>query len=274
MQIRLSLQTSDIQKIILTWNIELQAGEIIDNFAYNIQISASKNGDWLNVNQSPIYNAYGYIDDQTQRGFMNNGFYYRIQAQSIDGTKFYYSNLVHVDESETNYIANFISKQEQRALRRLNGQKALLFSRKKFGPRCSCYDVVMKKRIVQNCPDCFNTTFEGGYFQPYLIWVNRDVRQISIDNTENAVIENPLLSAWTSNDAIIEPNDVIVFLNTKNERFVVGPVNPTKFQGCTVRQILQLIQRPLDSEIYTLPFNEDDYKMEEYNVFRRSWTSK
>lgn len=63
------------------------------------------------------------------------------------------------------------SKEIQRrhwlVLSKFNGVKSFLFRRKTSGERChTCWNHRTEKALVSACPDCYGTTFKGGYSGP------------------------------------------------------------------------------------------------------------
>lgn len=271
MLINLQLKNVDYDKTILYWNVETEINENLHSFLYSVELSESSNGPWTALFEDPIH-AYGFVDKMTQRGMVNQRIYYRIKAINIADGSESYSEPICVSEEETNYLTQFISKQENLQLRRYNGQECLHFSRKKFGDRCKeCYDKVARKCIKPNCSLCFGTTYQSGYFYPTKIYVNLDPQAKVIDKHENGVSENYSLGGWTSNEAIIEADDLLIFLKKPSQRCIVSQVTPTSLNGATVRQILGLTELKADHPTQKIKVDIEAYSLDEFNVFRREW---
>lgn len=270
MQLFLSIREIDYNKTILYWDTEADLREDMHKFVFMVQISESRLGPWDNLFKDPIY-GFGFVDTMTQRGMADQRLYYRVLAIYVDGTE-YVSNLVCLSEENNNYLSNFIAKQEQLVLRRLNGRECLLYPRRKFGNRCKhCYSVADAKCIKAKCKFCFGTTYEGGYFAPIKIYVNFDMNNKAADKNEYGVSENLITGGWTSTESIIESLDILVELKNPDSRFIIGGLSTTSVKDAVVKQILQLTQVMADRVEQLLPFVGDAFTMDEFNVFRREW---
>lgn len=271
MRIDLQVRDVDYNKTVLAWNVEIDAKENINLFGYIVEISESPNGPYIPLFSQPIYHAYGYVDRETQRGMVDQRLYYRIKAIYVTGKEFYSDPITLFDE-HPNYLSRAISRYESLLLRRYNGQEALHFARRKFGPRCSnCYSDIDRKVIKSKCPYCFGTTYQDGFFAPVKIKINPDPQTKIADRHEYGVNENFNLSGWTSNDVVIEALDIIIFLQKNSERYRVEAVTPTSIKNATVRQILTFTRLPLDSPEQQLLADTESYNLDEFNVFRRDW---
>lgn len=270
MQIRLEAKNATYEETIFYWTVEPDIREIVSHFGYVLEVSESPNGPWIGLFEDPIY-AFGFSDKVTQRGMIDQRLYYRVMGVDQNSHVFY-SNPVCLFNEESNYITEYIAKQEQLLLRRFNGQECLHFARKKFGDRCEvCYDQALKKTITPKCRSCFGTTFKNGYFAAVKIEINTDPKSKQTDKNDYGVAEQTTLSGWTSNRVIIESDDVIVFFKKPSERYLVGPVTPTSIAGNTVRQMLSLTQLKADHPAQLLNVNMDAYTLDEFSIFRREW---
>jgi len=271
MRLDLNIRDVDFNRTVMAWNVEADVDEDINLFGYIIEISESPEGAWTPVFQTPIYNAYGYLDTTTQRGMVDQRLYYRVTAINNNGKQFSSDPICLFDEDQ-NYISKAIARNESLLLNHLNGQEALLFARKKFGKRCSnCYSDIDRKVTRSKCPICFGTTWEGGFYMPVRIKVNPDVQVKSVNRDETGSHENETLTGWTSNDIIIESLDVLVFLQKNSERYLIQAIVPTAIKNATVRQQLTMNRLRLDAPEQQLLADTEAYTLDEFNVFRREW---
>lgn len=269
MQLFLNTREIEYDKTILYWNVETDLREDLHKFVFLVQISESVIGPWINVFEDPIY-AFGFVDTITQRGMMDKRLYYRIKA--IGNNQVFHSNTMCLEDEQVNYLSAYIAKQERLVLRRYIGRECLLYSRRKFGPRCKyCYSEIDRKVTRSKCPSCYGTTYEGGYFSPIKIHVAFDPTVKQMDKTDYEVNEATNLSGWTSTDSIIEPDDVIITLKNPDARYKIKSLTETSINDSIVRQILQLDQIKPDRVEQMLPVDYEAYFMDEFNVFRRDW---
>lgn len=270
MLIRLECRNISYSQTVLYWSVEPDLKERLHEYKYVVQISESSDGPWIDLYAEPTY-AFGYIDNQTQRGMVDQRLYYRVKAINYSNIP-QYSDIVCLFNEESNYISDYISSVEQLMLRRYNGQDCLHYARKKFGERCSvCYDSIERKITKPKCRTCLGTTYTGGYFAPIKIRINSDPKIKGTDKTDYGINEANVLTGWTSNQSIIESDDVIIFLKKPSERYKVNTIIPTAMNGATIRQILTMTQVKGDDPIHLLAVDIDAYSLDEYNIFRRDW---
>lgn len=271
MRINLELRDVTAMKTVLYWTAEKDLNENANHFVFIPQISESPAGPWAPLFNDPI-NAYGYIDTITQRGMVDQRVYYRIKGINKDDNSLFYSEPQISINSEKNCLANYIAENEQLLLRRYNGHDMLLFAKRKFGNRCpDCYSEIDRKVIRSKCSTCFGTTWEGGFFYPVMMRLQTDPKTESAQKTPYGKQEQEQLTGWTSNEIIIAQGDLLVNLKNTIQRYEVTHVTPTSLHDSIVKQILVLnILRP-DRPEQLLQVNSDDYKTDEFNIFRRSW---
>lgn len=270
MLIWLECRNLTYKESVFYWTIEPEVGEIVNQFGYILEVSESNQGPWLHVYEDPIY-AFGYVDTTTQRGMIDQRLYYRIKAQDLNHNVFYSDPICLVDEKSNN-ISEYIADVESLLLRRLSGEECLLYTRRKFGERCPvCYDHVQKKSIKPKCKVCFGTTYKRGYFAPIKIYFKIDQEPKQIDKTDYGVNEANRLTGWTSNEIIVENDDIIIFLDKPSKRYLISGIDPTYFGGNTVRQPVTLIQLKADHPGQLLKVDFEAYDLSEFNIFRREW---
>lgn len=270
MLIRFNLRNIDYKSISFYWTIDAEYKEHTSIFGYIVQISESPNGPWDSLYSDPIY-AFGYVDRNIQRGMVDQRLYFRVIAVAPNGLQ-HESNSVCLGTNESNYLSDYIAEMHRIGLSRLNGYEALHYARRKFGPRCpECYDPIQRKSIKAKCPVCFGTTYKDGYFAPVKIYVGADPQAKVIQKTEYGVQEQTTFNGYTSNDAVIESDDVIIFLEQPGERYIVDQVVPSGLHWSITKQILAMTRAKNDNPIQMLPLDLDAYDLNQYSIFRRDW---
>jgi hypothetical protein len=270
MRINLEIRNVDYNKTILAWTPELDAKENLYDYVFNVQISESVNGPWTNLLSDPIY-AFGFVDTITQRGSIDQRLYYKIISINKKGDTFESASECIIEEDD-NYIASYVARQQQLLLRRYNGGEFLHYARKKFGPRCKeCYLETERKTFKSKCPSCYGTTYEGGYFAPVKIYLNRDPQIKSIDKNDNGVKESKNATFVTSNEVILEADDLLVALKKTDQRYFVTQIIPVSLNDRTTSQRLATEQIKLDNPAQLVPIDLNAYTLDEFNIFRRDW---
>lgn len=268
MKIELEIRNVNYNETVLFWSVEPDFNEQISDIGYIPEISESpiQDGEWISLSKDPIY-AYGFIDKVTQRGMVDQRLYYRIRS-----TKDSLSNVVCLFDEDQNYVSQYISNNLLLMQRRCGGQEALLYPRKKFGERCpSCYSPLDGKVVRAKCPQCFSTTYKGGYFAPIRINAVKDIQAKSADKTEYGVSENQAFSGWVANNVIVEPGDLLIFLKKTSERYIINQSIPSSVNNATTRQIIHATQVRADSPEQLVPVDADAYTLEDFSIFRREW---
>ena len=273
MQLRLECRSISYSETVFYWIAEPDARENLSYFGYIVQVSESPIGPWANLYDSPIY-AFGYVDRITQRDMIDQRLYYRVMAISHRDGSIFYSDGICLYSLDSNRIADYITNIQQLLLRRAQGHEYLHFSRKKFGARCgACWDDVSRKVIRSKCPQCFGTTYDGGYFSPIKISVNVDPQQKQVAKTPYGEVEANSLSGWTSNVVVIENDELLVSLDRSIKRYLVNNVVPLSLHGAVTKQMLMLGQCKMDDPAQLVPIDVTAYHIDESSIFRRDWKS-
>lgn len=276
MQINLEIRNVDYDKTVLSWNVQLEYKENLYKYLFLVEISfnSKEEGPWIKLFDDPIY-AFGFIDTITQMGSVDQRCYYRIKAISIDNnTDIFYSNIECIIEERDNYLTDYITRNQKLLLNRNNGQEFLHYAKKKFGPRCKeCYLEAERKSFKSKCSSCFGTTYEGGYFAPVKIALNKDPQLKGISKNQNEVVESKNASFVTSNDVILEADDLLIALKKSNQRYRVLQIIPVSLNDRTTSQRIAAEQVKMDDVVQLVPVDLNAYTLDEFNVFRRDWNT-
>lgn len=270
MLIKLECRNVSYQCVIFYWSIEPEVNERIHDFGYIVEISESQQGPWVQLYDTPIY-AFGYADYKTQRGMSDQRLYYRVRAVNPQGIE-HLSNSVCLFTEEANRIASYIADQHKFMLRRFEGRDFLHFARKKFGERCPhCYDEIARKSIRAKCPMCYGTTYKNGYFAAVKILLKLNPTNKGTDKSEYGVNEQLTSSGWTSNEVVVESDDILVSLEKPSERYQILQVLPTGLHDAITRQEISMTQLKMDHPAQMLKVDPGAYDLREFSIFRRDW---
>lgn len=265
MRITLEVRNVSYDKTICHWVSEPEIGEDLSLFGYVVEVSGGPEGPWIPLFNDPVY-AYGFVDTNLQQD--NATYYYRVKAIDFNKKEFVSDPVLLANETNS-YIAKFIGKQEQRFLKQFAGRKFLHYAKMKFGKRCPhCYSSVERKIIRPNCSVCYGTTYELGYFAPTKIYVDLDPNVKATDRTERGEVENEQFPAWTSNEVIIESQDILIDLDSLI-RYKVENVAPTALLDKIIKQPMTLTKLRKDNPAYLIKVDENIFDLEEFHFFRR-----
>jgi len=140
---------------------------------------------------------------------------------------------------DADFIALEIVRRNNLLLRRFTGRLMAYCPILTQGPRCPvCFDNVKKRPKLSACPECFGSTFDGGYNTPISIFIDVNPSPVVIQLASFGKIEENQTVAWTSNYPLAKPNDMIV--EPTNRRWRVLQVNAVTKNRYIVQQLMQL----------------------------------
>lgn len=264
--IRLNLYDPEALGVI--WNISGSSGD----YWFFIERSESADGPWITLNNLGLTNVYGFIDRTINREAFDRHLYYRIRTINKLTNEIEVSQHASTIAESGTYIGKYIARQESLLLRRFTGTKCAVYIRRTFGERCiNCYDPIRGKCIFDNCLQCYGTTFKGGYFSPILMYINFNPRVKTQDRSNLQRLENAQETAWTSNYPMLEYDDLVVDVESSNERFLIKTSQTTENRNATVKQSLGLMKLHMSAPQFQVPVLPDIKSIDDVNVFRTEW---
>jgi len=132
---------------------------------------------------------------------------------------------------------------------RLTGKPVAILKKRTFGTFCSCFDSTLGRRTQTNCADCYDTSFDGGYFN-YIIVSGI----ISSPPRKQMLLE---WGSWQPMDAmitlesypVVAPDDIVV--DRLNRRWKIIEVKLTSKALAIVTQNAHIRMIPKDDIIYS-----------------------
>lgn len=186
--------------------------------------------------------------------------YYKVKLIDGDGNVFY-SEAAPLTSYWDRYdwtIGREVLRKESLLLYKRAGTRGWLFKRRLWGLPCSvpgCVNEDTGQINIPNCPVCFGTGVEGGYYDPLEYWVIMDpvqrIKKIDADaGLLTQTIETVRCLAYPSPEA----NDVWVQFGS-NQRYVVQSdiAAIARHRGIDLVLNIRLEERPRSDIIYTLP---------------------
>ena len=235
------LYPSWYEQIAIEWSVPVEFG----NCVFNVYSSQTSDGPFEKVNQTPITGTFLLSTDFKEYSKFHNS-YYIVEAILLDkGNVTIQSNPTSWATYQRNWVtlrSIEIQRREYILLTKFAGIKSYLFRKKNYGQRCTkCFDYLSNQVTDDNCPTCFGTSFEGGFFAPCPVYVQYETTPNNREKTYFGNLEQNEIGAWTIAYPDFTPDDILVRTGDWNV-YSVGRILPTELQGNTVRQVVSLVQ--------------------------------
>jgi hypothetical protein len=230
----------------LPWTFVLYRGYAVNDDNY-VAVSTTTDQPWLYDNK-PVFPAKG------------SDVFYKVRLTTGDGEVFD-SQAAQLGTDWGRYdwgIAKEILRKETLLLVKKVGTKGWLLKRRLWGSMCpvpGCTDPETGQVNDPNCPVCYGTGIEGGYYAPLDFWVtmNPTQRMKKLDNNLGVVaanIETVRALAYPATDA----GDVWIQASS-DQRFVVQSdvVSLVRHRGIDLVMNLRLEELPRSDIVYSVP---------------------
>lgn len=237
-------------------------------YSFILERAGSSEGPWETCLTSA--NTYYYIDDfRNQPGYnptetvntysTQRELYYRVKVIPPSGDQNMVVSAPHSLWPEIAYMASGLRRRlqydEDIIFRRVNGVRLVLLKRRRWGERCqTCYDPETKATTWEACPECYGTTFKGGYWNPVVVWGRiAPPHNVSPQFTGHGDVAEGIRHQVTILDVpLLQDRDLIIETEL-NHRHIVERKTQTELRRRTVHQ--QLVTELLDrgSVEYAIP---------------------
>ncbi len=243
----------DLDHINVFWELENDPNsDDIIAFEFILYKSESPGGPWSPVT-APFSNRFFFQDTTNPLQHKYRKIFYRliVRHKVTSETKEFITSQI----PEPDLQALEIIRLENKLFTNFVGRKCIVYPRKTFGARCTCWDNISGRAKHSNCMTCYGVTYLGGYLSPFVCYIQIDPSVKSAQPTVN-IIHNPSIStARLISFPPINPLDIII--ENENKRWIVLSVRTTERLRSPVHQELE-IKEVLKSDIaYKLPTNID-----------------
>tara|TARA_B100000131_G_scaffold221323_1_gene212806 strand:+ start:549 stop:1448 length:900 start_codon:yes stop_codon:yes gene_type:complete len=250
------VRSFDVDYLDIYWELE-PAFEDLYNYEFTVERSDNEFGPYVAIT-NPIVDRY-HVRDTTVRGRYTyyTKIYYRISVRN-KGTG---EVAVYPERggaklaAKPDLAALEMARLNNLRLKEFSGRKIWIFPKKKHGQRCGlCYDTTTSRKLRSQCPNCFDTTWVGGYHAPVetygmIVSPNEQTIHANFGNVEN---ENT--SLMLGNYPEVFEGDLIV--EAENIRWrVASSISKVKKARSLVRQQLALHRIPKGDIEYKIPVN-------------------
>lgn len=257
----------------IEWTIPVNWG----NCTFNIYFSQGSDIEFTKLNTTPLTTPY-YRDSSTKEysRYFTGKYVVEVvlpNGKTIQSLK---TGMEYKRRGKLEKIADEIQRREFMLLSKFAGVKAFLFKKRHYGQRCHrCWNNDYEKIVDDNCPVCYGTSWEGGYFDPIPIFMQFTVNPTVKIKSYIGETEPNSIEAWTISNPTIISDDVIVRLGDF-EMYRVIDKNETQLQTKSVRQIITLTQLSKSDVEYLLIHNRQYPEASKYfyEISNPKYTSK
>ena len=253
-----------VDSYVLSWVVAADpAVDDISDYKYHIYRSLSPEGPFDRVtSEAGLSNIFFYEDTQVNRFQKWRRWFYKIVARSTTGRSEVSSQVVDLQikaPTQIELVAAEIRRNQNILLRGIGvtpgtiGLPCLLYIRRKFGTRCSCWSDTQQQVTDDGHLQCFGTGYVGGFMDPVLVYVNMGGETEQTDMDPNMEEEPVTGRVWTTNYPEMSYGDLIV---TKDIRiYEVVRKTRTQLRDITSRQLLDIRELPRTDVRFKIPLN-------------------
>lgn len=190
----------------------------------------------------------------------NRKWYYNIKLIDDDLAEEYLllNKAVTAYDSPQDYAARHILFLKELSLERFTQRTYYLIKRRTWGTHCSvCWDDTLYRATNANCPTCYGTGWELGYFNP--------IRFKCMSNPSPSYNELLPFAKWKPSDAMLTMlnfPDIVeedIIIDDKGDRWIVIQKRSVEKLGRTIEQKVQIAKLMPDDVAYTLPVMVDKF---------------
>lgn len=224
---------------VIEWEIPGEWGSC----KFDVYRSDVEKGPWKKITVEPV-SSYFIKDREVPEVTKFMSMYYLVECILPDNRRVK-SEVTTWENKQSSFAllrAKEIQRRESILLSKFVGVDTIFFRRKRFGKKCPvCWDSTSEDLIMDKCPSCFGTGFEGGYWGGYNTLLQYDPTPSSAEFSYQGLVERNVITAWTIANPKIESLDIIYRVPDR-KLYRVGQKQTTELQAVEIRQMLQLVE--------------------------------
>jgi hypothetical protein len=248
--------------------------ELLDTFTapnpltFQLQVGSTLNpnaDDWEDVGL-PVVNQYYAIDPEQRVWGKLNYAAYRVQVTTADAQVFYSAPTggMGILKRREWRLARDIVRSRLVYYRRepgSNAQMGYLLKRRWQGPKCpTCLDLQTQESRNPDCPDCYGTGFQCGYFYPMsCVWASLDPKtyRTQLDGGQGrGTIDDIIVKADMIMVALMSEGDVWVNHKTDDRYYIHKVQHTAEMRGVPLTAAIEMRPIPFSSSIYGIEIPE------------------
>ena len=237
---------------------------LTDAGPYTFQVQFSRvglvAGEWIDVG-APVVDTYYALDLEKRLFGKEVDAFYRVKLTTADHV--YYSEPTQADgklsKRDWLYVREIIRKETLRHTVFTSVRGFLLKSRR-YGPKCpDCLDEFTSEITWSNCPTCYGTGFEFGFYDPKPaafaelgLQANRTLR-----DGQSGTVKQDVQKARFIGDPQLYTYDVWVNAYSDERYYLQNIETVAQHRGVNVVFSVELRLAPHTDVIYTFPIDKD-----------------
>lgn len=249
--------------------------ELLDTFTdpgpltFQLQVGATTNplaDDWENVGV-PVVDQYVAFDDEQRVWGKTNWTHYRVRVSSASGVAYSLpTGGMGILNRHDWRMAREIIRQRKLAYRvGPGGQRGYLLKRRWTGLDCqTCLDPVTREVRNPDCPDCYGTGKQCGYYYPMgCTWAEMDPKtyRTALD-PQRGTTNDIVLKAEMVVTEILDEEDVFIVDKTDERYFVHRVQHTSEIRGVPLVAKVELRPIPYSSAIYSITIPDQLRRLE------------
>lgn len=263
---KLFVHSFDLDHLDIYWEIDKLPSSVVGSdtheiFDYDFYVSRSGDSSFGPYEQiaGPFRDQYRLRDVQVSLLHKWRDYHYKLKVvHRPTGEEKEFGPVTLV--SDLDLVGAEIIRQEDTLFREFTGRKCWLFTKRTFGPICSCFDPVLGRKLRGNHDLCFGTGFLGGYLSPIEVFVQID--PVGKSRQTSAIQEMQPMDTSARMISFPTAHDGDILVETENKRWRIGQVTPTERLRSPVHQELVLHAIPKGDIEFALPLNVDPTTLE------------
>ena len=245
------------KQINLDWTIPAEWG----NCVFHVYASQGDDTDLQRLTTQALTNPR-FTNTESRETSRDRSENYVVEAILPSGQSFrsFQTTWVNKRRSKLEIMASEIQRREYLLMSKFTGVKSYLFKAKYFGLRCPrCWNPAQEKVMDDKCPVCYDTSWQGGYFDPVPVFLQYEPSPQNGTPTYYGILEPNQIGAWTISVPEINVRDVVIRSGDWNVYSVIRN-NSTELQATPVRQMLtltQLSRNDIENELMNRQVTDD-----------------
>lgn len=247
----IQVRAFDLSRLVIDWVIK-PTNQDLQDYTFSVFRSQSQDAAEFVKVIDGLKDKFSFHDPIVGQKNKWRQWFYRVRVTE-DATDLFVESDIASNDAEPDRIALAIIAKQSNLLEKFTGVPSFILKERTFGQRCGlCFDTRKMRRKTDNCGQCFNTGFVGGFFDPIPMFANLNPSSKTIQFAHFGEIHPDQVAAWISNFPEVKPRDILVE-EDDGKRWRIIKVEPTRKRRSVVHQTLLLTQINRSDIEWTIP---------------------
>lgn len=238
---KLRVTSLDLDFHEVTWAVMPTTEDVLD-YDFSVLRSEAEEGPYEAIS-GKFLDRYDFVDTILLTQHRWRRYHYKIRVDKRGTDEFKEFGPCSIDPAP-DLVAMEVRRHIRLLMHEFAGRRCVVLPVRTFGPRCSCWDDTLGKRLRSGCRDCFDTSFVRGYMHPVESWIQVDPSSKSQQQVNLAETQQDNTTMRLGYYPSVKPNDLII--EPENKRWRVIKQNQTEHSRAAVHQelVVQAINPP------------------------------